>query len=70
MRTWIYEYPTGERGEEHCRETITDDEILEDCWDWWKLAMENKYGKGSPKITKENCIRDWVTTNWAWEDKK
>lgn len=70
MRTWIYEYPGGEHGEIHETREVTDDEILEDRWYWWKEVMEKKYGKGSPKITRENCIQDWVTDNYAWEYKK
>ena len=70
MRTWIVEEPGGERGEICETRTVTDDEILEDRWDWWKDMMEKKYGKGSSKITRENCIQDWVTDNYAWEDKK
>jgi hypothetical protein len=70
MRTWIVEEPGGERGEISSMEEYTDDEILEDRWDWWKAMMEKKYGKSSSKITRENCIQDWVTDNYAWEMKK
>ena len=69
MRTWIYEYADGERGEIHRSKIVTDDEILEDRWDWWKPLMEKKYGADSPLITEENCIQDWVTDNYAWEYK-
>ena len=68
-RTWIYEYAGGERGEEYCSETITDKEILEDRWEYWKERMIQKYGAESKLITEENCIQDWVTTHWAWELK-
>ena len=67
MRTWIFDYHNGDID---CQETKTDDEILEEQWYWWKERMIKKYGKGSSKITKENCIQDWVTNNYAWEDKK
>ena len=70
MRTWIVEEPGGERGEIYEIREVTDDEILEEDWDWWSSLMEEKYGKGSSKITKENCIQDWVTDNYAWEYKE
>ena len=69
MRTWIIQEPGGERGEIYETRRVTDDEILEDRWDWWKAMMEKKYGAGSPQITEENCIQDWVTDNYAWEWK-
>ena len=68
-RTWIYVYAGGERGEVHCTETKTDQEILEERWDWWKERMIKKYGKDSELITEEICIQDWVADNYAWEYK-
>lgn len=65
-RTWCYEESCGEI---FCSETITDKEILEDRWDWWKKLMIKKHGANSKLITKENCIRDWVVDNYAWELK-
>jgi len=70
MRTWIVNEPGRERGEIYQVRQVTDDEILEDRWDWWKHLMEKKYGVGSPRITQENCIQDWVTDNYAWEYKE
>ena len=66
-RTWIYEYAGGERGEIYCSETITDKEILEQEWEFWKARMERKYGPNSELISQENCIQDWVVNNYAWE---
>ena len=43
MRTWLIEEPGGERGEIYETRQVTDDEILEDRWDWWKVMMEKKY---------------------------
>ena len=69
-RTWCYDHPGGERGEISEVISMTDQEILDEEWDWWYERMCKKYGKGSPLITKENCIQDWVTENWAWEIKE
>ena len=48
--------------------TYSEDRILQYCWDYWQAAML-KVNKGH-LISKENCIKDWVTTNWAWEVKE
>jgi hypothetical protein len=69
MRTWLIEEPGGERGEIYQVREVTDAEILEDRWEWWKEIMEKKYGPGSSLITEENCIQDWVVDNYATEYK-
>lgn len=61
-----YEYCPEEP--EYLREW-TEDEILEEYWGWWSEKMVKKYGYGHELITKENCIEDWLVTNWAWEKK-
>lgn len=45
--------------------TITEDEIIERYYDWWVNEMY-RVGK-QDLISKENCIEDWVVSNWAWE---
>lgn len=44
---------------------FTEEQILESYWDYWKHKMQSvgKYDE----INRENCIRDWVVVNWAWE---
>lgn len=70
MRTWLIDEPGGERGEINEVREVTDAEILEIRWDWWKERMIRKYGAESPLITEENCIQDWVTDNYATEYKE
>ena len=44
---------------------ITEEEILDIYWDEWynrMVALERQ-----DQISLENCIEDWVVTNWAWE---
>lgn len=60
MRTWKYQDPSGEY-------TLTDDEILEFYYSEWAKAMV-RAGKRD-KISKENCIQDFVVVHWAWEVK-
>ena len=71
MRVWQYNDPIFDGpaliGNE-VRE-VTDEDILRDYFPWWAKKMEEKYGKDSPLINREECISDWVVTNWAWESK-
>lgn len=46
---------------------ITDKQILEEYYPWWKEQMI-KVNK-SNLINEDNCIDDWVIINWAWELK-
>ena len=68
-RTWLWNEPGDEDGRPDLIEKITDQEILALRWNIWKERMIKKYGPDSELITEENCIQDWVTTNWAWELK-
>ena len=45
----------------------TEDEILDEFWNYWFLKMKNKYGQNHYLITKENCIKDWCVEHWAWK---
>ena len=68
MKSYCYEEAGGERGEIYHVESKTEEEILEEHWDFWKELMEEKYGKDHPVITKDNCIIDWCGMYNAWED--
>ena len=68
-RTWLWDEPGDEDWMPDLIEKITDQEILALTWNIWKEQMIKKYGADSELITEENCIQDWVTTNWAWEWK-
>ena len=45
----------------------TEQEVLDDFWNYWYAKMITKYGEGDELITKENCIHDWCTMHGAWE---
>jgi hypothetical protein len=49
--------------------TYSEEEILQMYWDYWYGKMCNKFGKDEvdSKYSKQDCIDDWVITNWAWE---
>lgn len=69
MKYYSYNTPGGERGEITEVATYSEEEILAVEWDTWSDRMERMYGPGHAFITKENCIADWVTEHWAWEDE-
>lgn len=46
---------------------VTEEDILNEYWEYWYNRMINKYGRGHPLITKEVCIADRVAVHWAWE---
>jgi hypothetical protein len=50
-------------------ETLSEDEILKEHWDWWKERMILKYGEERFKAnySEKDCIEDWAVVNWAWE---
>ena len=47
----------------------TEQQILDEYWDYWNARMIAKFGEGHEYITEEECIYDWIVVNWAWEKK-
>ena len=47
--------------------TVSEQEILDEYWEWWKNAMIAKYGEGHELINEQECINDFVVCHWAWE---
>lgn len=60
MKMWCYEDQEG-------LHYVSEDTIIAEYWSFWYPRMVKKYGAASELITRENCIRDWVTTHWARE---
>jgi len=57
--------------------TMSEEEILDVYWEYWKGSMEvavtkkNTVAYNKPEmITKENCIENWVIVNWAYPVKE
>ena len=52
-------------------QTMSEDEIREEYYPYWKERMIKKYGEEEFKKTWsfEECLEDWVVVNWAWEVK-
>jgi hypothetical protein len=57
-------------------ETLSEDEILADYWDYWYGKMCEKYGKEHVDATysRHECIDDWCIVHWAernpWREMK
>lgn len=48
----------------------TEEQILEDFYDYWMSQMVKKYGSKEYVLehyTEKDCIMDWVVLNWANE---
>jgi len=72
MKTWAYDEPNKDGTNNHV--VVTEVEILRLYWDNWEARMQiavlkpNTMAYLMPElITKENCIDDWVSVNWAYE---
>jgi hypothetical protein len=68
MRYWTTVTPRPETGEP-VYETFSEKEILSQYWDYWSAKMIAKYGQEQfdKGWSREECIEDWVTVNWATE---
>ncbi len=60
MRSYMYADPGGEY-------ILTEEQIYNEYWDYWCSQMR-RVGK-EDMISKERCLEDWITVNWAWEVK-
>lgn len=58
---WEYDEPLPREPIE-----MTEEEILDFYWNFWKQQMDKKFGPDYHLTTKENCIDEWVIVNWAW----
>lgn len=69
MRYWTIAYPDIDGKD--CTETLSDEEILKEYWDYWYGKMCAKFGKEhvDSNYSKLDCIDDWVIVHWAIESK-
>lgn len=49
------------------RVTVSEDWIRQQYWPYWQQKMQEKYKDDPDLITWDNCLHDWIITNWAWE---
>lgn len=69
MRYWTIAYP--DRDGTDVIETLSEDEILKEYWDYWYGRMCEKFGKEyvDANYSKQDCIDDWTVVHWAVESK-
>lgn len=51
-------------------ETLSEDDIISEYWDYWYGKMCDKYGKDHVDATYSHyeCIEDWCLVHWATEN--
>lgn len=73
MKTFCYnDFEMNEQGDviNDWVAEITEEQILNQYWDYWSQRMIEKFGEGHYLIQPEKCIEDWCIVNWAWEKSK
>ena len=68
MKYYTYVEPTSVEDATPLYITMSEEEILNEYWDYWYGRMCNKFGKDvvDSKYSSVDCIEDWVTAHWAW----
>lgn len=67
MKYWTIAYP--DENDNDVVETLSEDEILAEYWNYWYGRMCEKFGKEyvDANYTKSDCIDDWTVLHWAVE---
>lgn len=49
--------------------TVSEEDIRRDYYPYWFKRMCDKFGQGhvQENYSFEDCLQDWIITNWAWE---
>lgn len=63
---WTIVYP--DENNNTIYETLSEDEIIAQYWDYWYGRMCAKFGKEhvDANYTRRECIEDWCIVHWAW----
>lgn len=50
-------------------ETLSEQDILDEYWEYWSSRMIKKYGQEyfDTTFSVKECIEDWIVVHWAWE---
>lgn len=70
MKTYKIVYP--DENDNTVTEILTEEEILNEYWDYWYYRMCQKFGEEHVKknYTKQDCIDDWMVVHWATLENK
>lgn len=66
MRVFKYIQPNEEMQDNEIV-TVTEEQIKEEYFKHWKDQC-TLCGCPEDFLTFENCLEDWITVNWAWEE--
>ena len=66
MRYYSYPYYDPDLAKQVIK-TLSEQEILDIYWDWWKEEGIKRWGKEhfEANYSEKDCIKDWVVVNWA-----
>ena len=68
-KKWTYVEP-NEDGVSPVYTTLSEKEIIGRYWDWWYNEIVKRKGKEiADSCTEQDCIDDFVTVHWAWEEE-
>ena len=69
MRYWTFVTPSDDGKGEPVYDTLSEYEIIKQYYPYWSEKMIKKYGQEefNRNWSKQECIEDWITVNWAWE---
>ena len=65
-----YKYVEPDENDQVKEVVLTEEDILNEYWEFWSRKMAEKFGNDHEDITEKNCISDWLTVHWAVEVKE
>ena len=69
MRYYCYNEPGDPEFKTNVVVTLSEDDIIEQYWDYWYGRMCAKFGQQyvDENYCKQDCIDDFCVIHWAWE---
>lgn len=65
-----YKYVEPDENDQVKEVILTEEDILNEYWEFWSRKMAEKFGNDHEDITEKNCIEDWLSAHWAVEVKE
>lgn len=63
MTNWKVVEPEDELGEWTLETVYSEEMIIDEYYEFWCSMMKQR--NKEHLISKQNCIEDWITVNWA-----
>ena len=69
MRYFRFNQPSNKTDCIYETVTVSEDDIINEYWDFWYRKMIQKYGqeKVDAKYGRAHCIKDWCKITHAWQ---